>query len=46
MQFSKGTSTIKWDASDKNGKTLPSGAYFIKQKGGSYKDIIKVMYLK
>jgi hypothetical protein len=46
LKFPKGTSTIKWDASDKNGKTLPSGAYFIKQKGGSYKDIIKVMYLK
>jgi len=46
LKYPKGVSTIKWDATDKNGKALPSGAYFIKNKGGGYKDVLKVMYLK
>jgi hypothetical protein len=46
LKYPKGTSIIKWKAADKDGKALPSGAYFIKNKGGSYKDVLKVMYLK
>lgn len=46
LKYPKGASTTKWNAADKNGKPLPSGAYFIKRKGGSYKDILKVIYLK
>jgi hypothetical protein len=46
LNFPKGASTIKWDATDKVGKAIRSGAYFLKPKGGSYRDIIKVMYLK
>jgi hypothetical protein len=46
LNFPKGASTLKWDATDKDGKVIRSGAYFLKPKGGSYKDIIKVMYLK
>jgi hypothetical protein len=46
LKYPKGISTIKWDATDKTGKTLPSGAYFIKNKGGGFKDVLEVMYLK
>ena len=46
LKYTKGITTMKWDATDKNGKLLPSGAYFIKNKGGGYKDVLKVMYLK
>ncbi len=46
LKYSKGNSTIKWNATDSQGKPLPSGAYFIKKKGGNYKDVLKVMYLK
>jgi hypothetical protein len=46
LKYSKGVSNLKWGAIDKDGKALPSGAYFIKNKGGSYNDMLKVMYLK
>jgi hypothetical protein len=46
LNFPKGASTLKWDATDKDGKIIRSGAYFLKPKGGSSKDIVKVMYLK
>jgi hypothetical protein len=46
LRYPKGASTIKWAATGIDGKPLPSGAYFIKNKGGEYKDVLKVMYLK
>jgi hypothetical protein len=46
LKYPEGLSILKWDATYKNGKALPSGAYFIKNKGGGYKDVLKVMYLK
>jgi hypothetical protein len=46
FEYPKGISTLKWNVEDSDGKALPSGAYFIKRKGGSIKDILKVMYLK
>jgi hypothetical protein len=46
LKYPKGASTIKWKATDKDGRPLPSGAYFVKNKGGSCKNVLKVMYLK
>ena len=46
LKYPKGVSSLKWLATDKSGKALPSGAYFIKNKGGGYNNVLKVMYLK
>ncbi len=46
IEYPKGTSTIKWNAINSEGKPIPSGAYFIKNNGGDYKNVMKVMYLK
>jgi hypothetical protein len=41
-----GNKTITWDGLDRNGAAVSSGVYFFKAVAGSYKAVVKGLYLK
>ena len=43
---SAGNYKVNWDATDKIGKPLPSGIYFIKIKNGAERKVAKVIFMK
>ncbi len=46
LSYTKGLSSLIWNAGDSNGGSLSSGIYFINQKGGSREETVRVLYLR
>jgi hypothetical protein len=38
--------TLAWDGTDSNGRTVPTGVYFLRVDAGGKKDVKKVVILR
>ena len=45
-QMQSGSHEIKWNVSDANGKSIPSGIYLLRMEAGNYSETKKLLVIK